>query len=72
VVEAVVYAVDVGKPSVPMRPLTIIYTAVGEGRHPDSIGIQTVVEVLYLYPMLNCCYAVNDVLVLAWEGETIG
>jgi hypothetical protein len=21
--------------------------------------------------MLTCCYAANDVLVLAWEGETI-
>ena len=38
------------------------------------MGIQAIaeVEVLYLYPMLTCCYASNDVLVFAWEGETMG
>ena len=64
-VEAVVYGVDVAQPSVPMRPLTIMYTAVGKGPHPDSIGIQAIAEVLYLNPMLTCCYAVNDVPVFA-------
>ena len=65
---------DVGEPTGPACPLTIACPALSEARHPDTIGQKTVaeVEVLYLYPMLNCCYAVNDVLVLAWEGETIG
>jgi hypothetical protein len=46
----------------------------GEGRNPTTIDKQTVakVEVLYLYPMLTCCYAVNGVPVFAWEGEPIG
>jgi hypothetical protein len=48
-----------------MRPLPITYPSLGEGRHLNAIGILTVAEVLYLYPMLTCCYAVNDVLVLA-------
>jgi hypothetical protein len=30
-----------------------------------------VAEVEVLYLMLTCCYAGNDVLGLAWEGETI-
>jgi hypothetical protein len=74
VVVAVVYAVDVGKPTVPTRPLPITYPTLCEARHPTTIDIQTIaeVEVFYLYLMLTCCYAVNDALVLAWEGETIG
>ena len=73
-VVAVVYAVDVGKPTVPACPLPIADPTLSEANHPATIDIHTVakVEVLYLYPMLTCCYAVNDVLVLAWEGETIG
>jgi hypothetical protein len=45
-----------------------------EARHPDTIGIQAIAEVkvTYLYPMLTRCYASNDVLVFAWEGETMG
>jgi hypothetical protein len=62
-VEAVVKAVDVGKPSAPTCPLPIAYPALHETRCFTTIGIQTVAEVLY--PMLTCCYAVNDVLVLA-------
>jgi hypothetical protein len=42
VVEAVVYAVDVGKPTVLARPLSIAYPSLGEACHPDAIGIQTV------------------------------
>jgi hypothetical protein len=74
VVEAVVYAVDVIQPTVPACPLPITYMSFGEGRNPTTIDKQTVdkVEVLYLYPMLTCCYAVNDVPVFAWEGEPIG
>ena len=61
-----------------MPVLTLTYTPFGEARHPDTIpdtmGIQAIaqVKVLYLYPMLTCCYASNDVLVFAWEGETMG
>ena len=64
---------DVAKPAVPACPLSIPYTSLGEARYPNTIGIQPVAEVkvLYLYPMLTCCYAVNDVLVLTREGETI-
>ena len=74
VVEAVVYAVDVVEPSAPSCPLTITYPSLSEARHPTTIDKQPVaeVEVLCLYPMLTGCYAVNDALVLAWEGETIG
>jgi hypothetical protein len=73
VVEAVVYAVDVGKPTVPACPLPITYTYLGEGNHSGAIGIDAIaeVEVLYLYLMFACCYAVNVVLLLAWEDETI-
>jgi hypothetical protein len=73
-VEAVVYAVDVGKPTVPACPLTIAYPTLSEARHPNSIGIHAVakVEVLYLYPILTGRYTSNDVLMLAGEGETIG
>jgi hypothetical protein len=74
VVVAVVQAVDVVEPTVPACPITVTYTPFGEARHPDTIGIQAIAEVkvLYLYPMLTCCYASNDVLVFAWEGETMG
>ena len=74
VVVPVVQAVDVVEPSVPARPLPITYTSLSEARHPISIDKQTVaeVEVLNLYLMLPCCYAIKDVLVLAWKGETIG
>jgi hypothetical protein len=73
VVVAVIKAVDVAQPSVPACPLAIAYTPLGEARHPNTIGIQTVaeVEILYLCPMLTCCHAINDVLVLTREGETI-
>ncbi len=72
-VVSVVYAVDVVEPSAPTCPLPITDPTLGEGRHPDTIGIQSVAEVkvLYLYSMLTGCYAVNDVLVFAWEGETM-
>jgi hypothetical protein len=74
VVEAVVYAVDVSKPTVPACPLPITYPALGKACHPTTIGIHAIaeVEVLYLYPMLTGCHGINDVLVLAWEGEAIG
>jgi hypothetical protein len=74
VVVAVVQAVDVVEPTVPACPFTVAYTPLGEAHHADTIGIQAIAEVkvLYLYPMLTCCYASNDVLVLAWDGETIG
>jgi hypothetical protein len=41
--------------------------AVGEARHPDSIGIQAVaeIEVLHLDPMLTGRHASRDVLMLA-------
>ena len=55
-------------------PLTTTYPSLCERRHFDIIGEKPVaeVEVLYLYPMLTRCHGINDVLVLAWEGETIG
>jgi hypothetical protein len=58
---------DFTKPTVPACPLPIPYPTLGERRHPTTIDKQPVakVEVLYLSPMLTCCYAVNDVLVLA-------
>ena len=40
VVEAVAYAVDVGKPTVPARPLPMTYPSLSEARHPYSISIQ--------------------------------
>jgi hypothetical protein len=66
--------VDISKPTVPASPLSIADPTLSEANHPATIGIDAVaeVEVLYLYLMLTCCYAGNDVLVLAWEGETIG
>jgi hypothetical protein len=71
VVEAVVKAVDVAQPPVPTHPLTVANTTLGEARHPHDIGEQTVaeVEILYLYPMLTCCHAINDVLVLTDGGK---
>src|SRR5215211_283605 len=74
VVEAVVDAVDVGKPTVPACPLPITYSSLSEADHPSTIGIHAVaeVEVLYLDLMNTGCHASNDVLVLAWEGQTIG
>ena len=42
VVVSVVQAVDVVKPSVPARPLPITYPPLGEGRHPNTIGLRTV------------------------------
>jgi hypothetical protein len=73
VVVAVVLAVDVVEPTVPACPLTITYPSLCERRLVDIIGEKPVaeVEVLYLYPMLTRCRGINDVLVLAWEGETI-
>jgi hypothetical protein len=72
-VVAVVDGVDVCKPTVPACPLTIADPILSEANHPATISIHTVakVELLYLYPMLTCCLPSNDVLVLAWEGETI-
>jgi hypothetical protein len=74
VIVAVVNAVDVGKPTVPACPLPVAYPTLSEANHPGTIGIDAVaeVEVLYLYLMLARHYGSNDVLVLAWEGETIG
>ena len=74
VVKAVVYAVDVAQPSVPTCPLPITYKTLSKGSYPDALGEKTVAEVkvFHLYPMLTCCYAVNNVLVFAWEGEPIG
>jgi hypothetical protein len=70
VVVAVVYGVDVGKPTVPASPLTIAYPTLSEANHPATIDIQPVaeLEVLYLYLMFTCCYAIKDVLMLADEG----
>jgi hypothetical protein len=50
------------------------FLSLGEARHPNTIGEDSVaeVEVLYLYLMLTSCSSSNDVLALAWEGETIG
>src|SRR5215208_7799796 len=65
-VEAVVNAVDVCKPTVPTRPLPIAHPTLSEANHPATIGIHTVaeVEVLYLYLMLARYDGGNDVLVL--------
>src|SRR5215213_6612385 len=70
-VEAVVKAVDVSKPTVPACPLPIAYTTLSEANHPATIGIDAIaeVEVLYLYPMLACHNSSNDVLVLTNGGE---
>jgi hypothetical protein len=73
VVVADVQAVDVALSTAPACPLTVANPTLSEANHPATIGINAVaeVEVLYLYPMLTCWYAVNDVLVLTWGGETI-
>src|SRR5215212_10568835 len=70
-VEAVVYAVDVGKPTVPACPLPVADPTLSEANHPATIGIHTVaeVEVLYLYLMLSRHDSSNDVLMLADGGE---
>ena len=60
----VVYAVDV---STSTSPLSIAYPSLGEGCYLDAYVIQTVAEVLY--PMLNCCHASIDVLVLTDGGR---
>jgi hypothetical protein len=71
VVVAVVDGVDVAKPTVPARSFAVAYPAFGKGRHPNTIGIQTVaeVEVLFLYPMLTRCYAISDIPMFADGGE---
>jgi hypothetical protein len=70
-VEAVVKAVDIGKPTVPPCPLPIADPSLSEANHPATIGIHAVaeVEVLYLYLMLASHNSSNDVLVLADGGE---
>jgi hypothetical protein len=67
VVVAVVYAVDVSKPSAPACPLPITDSTLGEANHLGTIGIDAIaeVEVLYLYLMLARHDGSNDVLVLA-------
>ena len=64
---------DIVQLPVPAGQLTIIDPFLSEANHPATIGIDAVaeVEVLYLYLMLASHYGSNDVLVLAWEGETI-
>ena len=56
-VEAVVYAVDVSKPSAPTRPLPVTYSTFGQARHPNVIGIQAVAEVEILYCLLTATKA---------------
>jgi hypothetical protein len=70
VIETVVYAVDVSKPSVPACPLTISYPPLGEADHSITIGIdpKAEVEVLYLDLMLARDNSSNDVLVLTDRG----
>ena len=41
-IEAVVQAVDGAQPTVPACPLAIAYPPLGEARHLDAIGLQTV------------------------------
>src|SRR5215217_1565048 len=71
VVVSVVNAVDVVEPSVPTRPLPIANPSLGEGRYPDTIGVQAVaeIEVLHLHPMLAGHHAIGDVLMFANGGE---
>jgi hypothetical protein len=71
VVEAVVYAVDVSKPTVPACPLPIADPTLSEANHPATIGIDAIaeVEVLCLYLMLTRYDGSNDVLVLTDGGE---
>jgi hypothetical protein len=65
-VEAVVKAVNVSKPTVPSRPLTIAYPTLSKANHSGAIGIDAIaeVEVLYLYVVLARDNGRNDVLVL--------
>jgi hypothetical protein len=71
VVEAVVYGVDVSKPTVPACPLPLTYPSLGEANHPSTIGIHAVakVEVLYLHLMLASHNSSNDILVLTDGGK---
>jgi hypothetical protein len=64
VVVAVVYAVDLTKPTVPASPLPISYPPLGEANHPGTIGIHAVaeVELLYLNLVHTGCHGSNDVL----------
>src|SRR5215216_4405968 len=70
-VEAVVYAVDVGKPTVPACPLPVADPTLSEANHPTTIGVDAIaeVEVLYLDLMLARDNSSNDVLVLADGGK---
>src|SRR5215218_6908345 len=70
-VEAVVNAMDVSKPSVPTCPLPIADPPLSEANHPATIGIDAIaeVEVLYLYLMLASHNSSNNILVLADGGE---
>src|SRR5215216_5250123 len=70
-VEAVVNAVDVSKPSAPACPLTIADPTLSEANHPAAFGIDAIaeVEVLYLYLMLARYDGSNDVLVLTDGGK---
>src|SRR5215213_8265602 len=65
-VEAVVNAVDVSKPSAPACPLPIADPTLSEANHPATIGIDAIaeVEVLYLYLLLARYDGSNDVLML--------
>ena len=49
VVVAVIYAVDVLKPSAPKRPLTIAHPTLGKRGHLDNVGVKPVAEVEVLY-----------------------
>ena len=75
-VVAIVYAVDVSKPSAPACPLPIADPTLGEANHPATIGIDAVaeVEVFYLYLTLASHNGSNDVLMLAdgGKGRTFG
>src|SRR5215211_6497136 len=70
-VEAVVNAVDVSKPSAPACPLTIADPSLGEANHPATIGIDAIaeVEVLYLHLMLARYDGSNDVPMLTDGGK---
>src|SRR5215213_1568636 len=70
-VEAVVNAVDVSKPSAPACPLPIADPTLSEANHPAAIGIDAIaeVEVLYLYLLLASHNGSNDVLMLTDGGE---
>src|SRR5215211_5713281 len=70
-VEAVVNAVDVSKPSAPACPLPIADPTLSEANHPATIGIDDIaeVEVLYLYLLLARYDGSNDILMLADRGK---